>query len=214
MSGLNSSRGTALVNSGTVSTVEQAVNRLIADPSYRTEVAVSNNYPAVLANYQRVRMMTDRPGLGTLAARLNSLRSKFPEQVDAILDVPFVPGKSDIFDGAYQQLDDMVTSNENSIERTKNEEGSQSSGFLLGGLAAGINGLAQVAGLIFGGRAADEAADAERERLQQVAYLQQQQDAARAEQTKRIVKGTLIGLAIVGAIIVVVIYIRRRGSKG
>lgn len=186
-----------------IATVQQAVDRLIADPAYRIQVAVENNYPAVLANYQALRMTQENLGIGTLAQRLIVLNRTYPQQVSAILDVPFIPGRNDITDGAYQQLEEMVANNELSVDRSK----------VLELVAAGIAGLAQVASTILGGNAANAAADAEEERLAQVAALQAQQAQAQAEQTQRIIKASLIGLAIVGAIVLLVVYIRKRRDK-
>lgn len=188
---------------GSSTTAQNVVDRLIADPNYRTQVAVMNNYADVAANYRDQRMDPAVLPKGALILKLNQLRVKYPEQVQAILDVPYITGLSDVTDEAYRMLNVLVGSNGLNIDGAK----------FIGLIAAGIAGLAEIASTIAGGAVAADAAEAEQERLSQLAAINAQESLARAERTKQVVKVVAIGSAIVAAIVLLVLYIRKRNAK-
>lgn len=191
------------MNSG-ISSIQQAVDRLIADPDYRIQVVVENNYPEALRLYQEKRMETDAPGVGTLALRLMLLRgSGHAESVNEIINaVPWVFGKNDISDGAFRELKAMVDANQNDIEL---DAGQQPKVWSMA-----IGSLAQLASTIAGGQIQRDADERTALLLHQQAYLQQQQERDSRAAYKRNVRILGIAAGVVVAIVVVIILIKRK----
>lgn len=191
----------------TPATVEEVVNRLIADPDYRIQVAVENNPVGALHRYQL--MYGDEDGLSakTLTKRLQYMWGGGSEQqVNQLLNIQYLVGHDRTMDGAFDELRDLVDANMSAIAKNDVPTGLDAWG---SGLFGAIGLLANAATYIGAGRRAREAAAAEQARIAAEIEAQRQRDAARMDRLKHTAKVIGIGAAALGALVLLVWLIRK-----
>lgn len=188
--------------------VQQQVDRLIADPAYRIEVAVFNNPMGAAAAYN-----TYYQGKEALSGQQAAMRLQFLYETNPALalqiarNIPWVAGATLEYDQVYSQLTAEILAQPDVLNDPDTAKGIDLTG--LGGLGQGIAALAGAVGMIGAGQRAEDAAEADQARL----YLEGQQaaaaDAAKAERLKMTLKALGIGAAVIGAIVVLVYLFRR-----
>lgn len=188
---------------------KMVVDRLILDRPYRIATVVDNNPVDALSSYNLYYATSEVMGASKLTMRLQMLDgSGNADVVDGILaGVPWIEGSHPVLDEAFRDLKNLVSPNLDSMPN-----GDRSAKFL-GALFTSIGALANAAATIGSGARARDAQQAEQERLQQLAAMQQAENAAKAERQKRMLWGIGIGTAAVVAIIILVIYLRKARAK-
>lgn len=189
-----------------MSTVQQIVDRLIADPAYRIKVAVWNNPDQVRLNYAQYYQDRVIPSQTEVRDHLLVLLASGSDSWQTIANVEWIPGQSTVFDQAMDQLNAELETEPELREQLQGEEGSAK---WVQFIVMGVIAIAGLVGKISDNKRQKQAEEFERERLEQLARLQAEADARKAAETREQYKRFILPAAVVLCIILLLIFLKR-----
>lgn len=190
-------------------TAQQVVDRLLTDPGYRVQVAVANNYPAVLDQYRMAFAVSDRerlPDQNTLISRLQwMLEAGQADSVRRIIAVPYLMGKDATMDQAYTQLVHMYRKGGAGDAAGMEPDGAPKMAWI-----AAIGAIAELVGGMNESAAAQEAAEREEELRRDQAAAALAIEREKSARTREALTYIGLALAAVAAVALIVWYQRRK----
>lgn len=189
-----------------MSTVQQIVDRLIADPAYRIKVAVWNNPDQVRLNYAQYYQDRVIPSKTEVRDHLLMLLASGSDSWQTIANVEWIPGQLTVFDQAMDQLNAELETEPELREQLQGEEGSAK---WVQFVVMGVIAIAGLVGKIADNKRQKQAEEFERERLEQLARLQAEADARKAAETREQYKRFILPAAVVLCIILLLIFLKR-----
>jgi flagellar basal body-associated protein FliL len=189
-----------------MNTVQQIVDRLIADPAYRIKVAVWNNPDQVRMNYAQYYQDRVIPSQTEVRDHLLMLLASGSDSWQTIANVEWIPGQSTVFDQAMDQLNEELETEPELREQLQGEEGSSK---WIQFVVMGVIAIAGLVGKISDNKRQKQAEEFERERLEQLARLQAEADARKAAETREQYKRFMLPAAVVLCIILLLIFLKR-----
>lgn len=193
-------------------TVEEAIERLLADMHYRIRMAVENNPDAVMARYASYYADAPGPRLHTasLVTRLQVLWDMGEEDaVQQIIMVPWVTGRDALLDQVMALGQAMVDDNPELLAEATGETGGGGPERFVW-VGAALTALAGIVPMIGQGQRNRNAANAEQARINAMAATQAAADAAAAERQKRTLQMVGIGAGALVLIVVLWLILRNR----